>query len=112
MIKRAANAALEAVLFNSRIDTSKLVSNWIVTRDGPNQGVIDAHSPGKFGSTGPQSIATALAFGRAEIEQFRIGGDADLYLTNNTPYLRWNDTGQTALAQAAARAVIAGAKIF
>lgn len=112
VVKKAAGAALEAVLFNTRIDTSKMVSNWIVTRNGPATEVIPAHSVGRKGSTAPQSIATALAYGRAEIEQFSISQDADLFLTNNTPYLRFNDTGMTRQALAAARSVIAGAKLL
>lgn len=112
MLKDAATASLEALVHNTRIDTSRMVSNWIVTRDGPNRDFIEAHFPGRRGSTGPTSIATTLAEGRAEIEQFTLGEDADLFITNVTPYLRYNDTGQTGEALTAARAVLAGAKLF
>lgn len=112
LIKKAASASLEALVFNTRIDTSRMVSNWIVTRDGPNREFIEAHVPGRYGSTAAASVATTLANGRAEIEQFKMLRDVDLFITNVTPYLRYNDTGQGDEAAAVARAVLAGAKLF
>lgn len=113
IVKDAARAGLEAMILGSPIDTSKLVSNWLVTRDGPSSEVIPPYSPGRKGSTGPISVAAALAFGRAEIEDFDVRRDIDLFITNNTPYLRYQQGSQlTALGQAAARAAIAGAKLF
>lgn len=113
IVQDAASAAFEVMVLSTRIDTSRAVSNWIVTRDGPSRDYIEAHNPGKRGSTAGPSIAETLARGRSEIEQFRIGQDADLFITNNTPYLRYIEGSEiTAMGQAAARAAINGAKLL
>lgn len=112
VVKTAARAALEYAVFNTRIDTSKLVSNWQVSIDGAGRGVLEAHFQGKAGSTGGSSIATSLALGYAEIERFKITQNRDLYLTNNTPYFRYVDDGQTSDAMRAAQVSIAGARLL
>lgn len=111
--RRAATAALEVMVFNTRMDTTKAVSNWIVTRGALSREIIPPYVPGSKGSTGPASQAAALAVGRAEIESYDPERDGDLFITNNVPYLLYIDgSAITAAGQEAARAVLAGAKIF
>lgn len=111
--QQAALAGLESMIFSTRIDTSKAVSNWIVTRGALSRDIIPPYVPGEKGSTGAASQAAALAFGRAEIEDYDPATDGDLFITNNVPYLRYIDgSAITALAQQASRAVLAGAKLF
>ena len=112
IVKDAAKAALEYAALNTRIDTSKLVSNWQVGIDAPAGGVLPAHFPGKKGSTGAASIATSISLGFAEIERFKITVNRDLFLTNNTPYFRYVDDGQNAEAQRIAQARISGARLL
>jgi len=113
MLKNAARAALEVMVANTRVDTSRAVSNWIVTRDGPSSDFIPAYSPGKKGSTAALSMAEALAMGRAEIEAFDINADLDLFITNNTPYLRYIEgSALTAMGQQAAKSALVGARLF
>lgn len=113
ILKDAARAALEVMVANTRIDTSKAVSNWIVTLDAANRDVIPPHVPGERGSTGPMSIAETLAYGRAVIEDYDVERDVDLFITNNVPYLRFIEgSAITELGQLAARATLAGAKLF
>lgn len=113
LLKNAARNALEVMVANTPIDTSRAVSNWLVTRDGPSADFIPAHVPGKRGSTGAISVAETLALGRAEIEMFDINADLDLFITNNTPYLRFNQgSALTAMGQRAARSALVGAKLF
>ncbi len=113
MLKDAATAALEVMAANTRVDTSRMLSNWLVTRDGPSSDYVEAHSPGRAGSTASMSLAETLAQGRAEIELFDIDADADLFISNNTPYLRYNGgSALTAMGQQAARSALVGAKLF
>lgn len=111
--KDAATAALETAIEHTPVDTSKAVSNWIVTRDGPNRDVIDPYAPGQKGNTATLSKTAALAFGRAEIEDFDPERDVDLFLTNNVRYLRYIDgSGILALAAMAAKAAISNARLL
>jgi len=113
IVKDAAWASLSAMVADTPIDTSRAVSNWLVTRDGPSADFIPAHVPGKKGSTASLSVAETLAHGRAEIEMFDIRRDRDLFITNNTPYLRFNQgSALTASGQRAARSALVGAKLF
>lgn len=113
MLKDAATAALEVMVLNTPVDTSRAVSNWLVTRDGPSTDYIEAHMPGKKGSTRSQSAATTLAEGRAEIDAYNMNSDADLFIVNNTPYLRFNGgSALTAMGQQAAKSALVGAKLF
>lgn len=113
IVKNAARASLEIMVINTPIDTSRAVSNWIVTTDGPSSDYIEAYSPGSRGSTASLSVAEVLANGRNAIEGFRIGQDRDLFITNNTPYLRYIEgSAITAMGQQAAKAALVGAKMF
>lgn len=111
-IREAATAALEHVVFNTAIDTSKLVSNWTVTIGGPNSEVREAFSLGSKGSTGGASQIATLSNGRGIIETYVVGRGADLYISNATPYLRFNNSGQLADASDAARRSLKGMKLF
>lgn len=113
MLKDAATAALRVMATNTPVDTSRALSNWLVTRDGPSRDYIEAHTPGERGSTASMSLADTLALGRAEIEMFDMSRDADLFITNNTPYLRYNNGSTlTLLGQQAAKSALVGAKLF
>lgn len=113
MLKDAATASLEVMTINTPVDTSRALSNWIVTRDGPSADFIEAHVPGRRGSTTSATLAETLARGRAEIEAFDMASDRDLFITNNTPYLRYRGGSDlTAIGQEAARSALVGAKLF
>ena len=121
MIKDAAKAALEVVVLGTRVDTAKARSNWIVTRDSVNTGTIAAFSPYPKGSRGggagiaeTANAATALANGFAVIEEYRMGVDPDLFITNNVRYLRYiPEVGElTQEAAEAARVVLRTAKLL
>lgn len=88
-VRTAALAALETLVFTAPVDTSKLVSNFIVTLDGPNRGVIEARALGKNGSTADRSRSITFNEGFATIETFDINTHNDIFITNNTPYLRF-----------------------
>ncbi len=113
IVKNAAHAAFETMVANTPVDTSRAISNWLITRDGPSSDYIEAHAPGKKGSTRTISMAETLANGRMEIEAFDMKRDRDLFITNNTPYLRYNNGSTlTLMGQQAARSTLAGAKLF
>lgn len=96
MIKEAALSALEVLVLGTRVDTGKARSNWIVSKDAATSDLIDAYSPYPKGSKAAgqgiaerANAATALAEGMAVISSFRMGLDADLFITNNVRYLRY-----------------------
>ena len=80
-----AKHAIEFLINNTPVDTSKLVSNWIITFGSPKRGIIPAHAVGKKGSTSAisGSIAKNLAF--SKLENRKPG--TRIYITNNVPYL-------------------------
>lgn len=121
MIKNAAKSALEVLVLGTVVDTAKARSNWIVTKDSPFVGTIDAFSPYPKGSHGGgagigerTNAATALAEGYATIEEYRFGVDPDLFISNNVRYLRYIPEigGLTAEAADAARTVIRATKLL
>ena len=121
LIKDAAKAALEVVVLGTRVDTATARSNWIVTRDSANSGTIEAYDPYPKGSRGggagiaeTANAATALANGFAVIEEYRMGVDPDLFITNNVRYLRYiPEIGElTQEAADAARVVLRTARLL
>lgn len=123
IVKEAATAFLEVMVLHTRVDTGKARSNWIVTTDAPNIGVIDPYFPYKkhshadgLGAAEQPNAAAALAAGAYAIDSFRIGVDTDLFITNNVPYLRYIPDGEvsdvTREAADAARQVLRTAKLL
>jgi len=70
----------------SPADTSKLVSNWQASLNVP-AGVIDAHVPGKKGSTKGQSLGVAIRNAR----QILASADENdtIFVSNQVEYLRY-----------------------
>lgn len=109
-IKKAkATVALKSLCQDTPVDTGKAVSNHVVTIGSPFVGVIDPHVPGVKGSTADANRAAAREAGRPVIASAKPG--ETIHITNNVPYLKFNDvgkganapTGITAMAKLAAR---------
>lgn len=121
MIRDAALAAVEILIYGTRVDTGKARSNWVVTKDAVFVGAIDPYFPYPKGSKGGgegigerPNAAAALAEAVSVIDSFTIGQDPDLFITNNVRYLRYipETSALTGEAADAARRVLRTAKLL
>lgn len=75
----------------SPVDTSNLVSNFVVTLGAPATIVIDPYVAGKAGSTREESSTAALAAGLAVLKDKLPG--VPIYITNNVHYAQYINDG-------------------
>lgn len=68
------------------VDTTRAVSNWIVTIGSPASGEVPPHVPGSKGGTGAPA-ARAATKGRAKAAVSGLRGAKAVYITNNVPYI-------------------------
>lgn len=96
--------------FKTPVDTSKALSNWIVTLNRPTKRRIDAHFPGKQGSSQVQSSQQTFDLAKAILENKKPG--QIIFITNNQPYIRRLNEGYSAQAPAGfvERSVLIGRK--
>ena len=72
--------------YHTPVDTSKALSNWVVSVGTPSTSEIKAHSAGKFGSTQQQSAAETLAQAKQALANRKAG--QTIYITNRLPYIK------------------------
>lgn len=90
LVRKVAIAIDSAVVLATPVDTGRARSNWQVEINAPAAGAIDAHYPGKEGSTQGQNAQKALDLGREKIDEYKTG--STIHITNNLPYIgRLND---------------------
>lgn len=111
--KLAVKVALTVVgdlSYKTPVDTSKALSNWVVTLGGPNVGIIPPNFPGIKGSSQGASAAEALAKAKAILANKKPG--QSIFITNNLPYIRRLNDGYSRQAPAGfvERAVLIGRK--
>lgn len=90
-IAEAATVVLYGLAEGSPVDTGKLVSNWIVTGRSPSNNMIQAHVPGKNKSTETINRSVTMQKGRGKILSLKDG--SVFHITNNVPYLAYQNTG-------------------
>jgi hypothetical protein len=99
------------LVYHTPVDSSKALSNWIVTLDSPSTDKIAPYYKGFQGSTQQQSAAEALAQAKRILESKKPG--QYIYITNNQPYIRRLNDGYSDQQPAGAfvqRAVLIGRK--
>ena len=84
LVKQTALAVDQSVVLASPVDTGRFRSNWRVGLGAPVEGGIEAHSPGKDGSTEGANTQGALGRAQAEIAQRRTG--QAIWISNTLPY--------------------------
>lgn len=83
---KVATAIVLDLAHNTPVDTSKALSNWIVTLDKPSSERIEPHFRGEQGSTYRESAAET--FDRAvQVLKVKKPGQK-IFITNNVPYIR------------------------
>lgn len=97
--------------FRTPVDTSKALSNWVVTFEAPNSGNVDPHFPGKGGSTYRQSAQETITQARNVLQNKKPG--QTIYITNNLPYIRRLNDGYSKQEPAGfvERAILIGRKM-
>lgn len=88
---------VEDLAFRTPVDTSKALSNWVVTLS-PRGGSIDPHVPGKFGSTQFASASTTILEARRVLEMKKPG--QIIYITNSADYIHKLNAGSSSQAPA------------
>jgi hypothetical protein len=86
--EKAKHAALEMVKYLTNVtpvDTSKALSNWVVSIGNPPTSDIEAHNPGQYGSTASSSAAVAVSDAEKVLEGKQPG--QDLYVSNKADYI-------------------------
>lgn len=92
------------------VDTSKALSNWVLTVEEPFALYLEAHVEGIAGSTQEESGQLALAAGEQQLALKKPG--EPIYIQNNAPYIRRLNEGysQQEPAGFVERAVLLGRK--
>lgn len=114
-VKRATTALAFSLIEDTPVDEGDAKSNWRVSSGGFASGIIDAHAPGKKGSTAGANESAAKAAAEAAIAA-RGRGEA-LTVSNNLPYIErlndgWSDQAPAGFIEAAMeRALEEGRKV-
>lgn len=115
--KAASDAAVTVALtivgdlaFKTPVDTSKALSNWIVTLDSPSNATIKPHFGGKKGSSYRSSAAETIALAKKVLASKKPG--QSIFITNSLPYIKRLNEGSSEQAPAGfvERAVLIGRK--
>lgn len=108
LLVKIAELILIDLLDFTPVDTSKAVSNWQISLNTPSSDEIEAHAPGKGGSTEVQSARTAYDLGKAKLSKAKPGDI--IYISNLAKYIVYLNRGTSSQAPAGfvQRAVLIG----
>ncbi len=98
LTRKVAVAVDGAVVLATPVDTGRARSNWQVEIDSAASGTIEAHVPGKEGSTGGPNAQMAMDLGKERIADYKSG--QTIHITNNLPYIGRLNDGYSAQAPA------------
>jgi hypothetical protein len=85
-VKLIVEAGIETIADQTPVDTTRAVSNWLVTVGGPANGEVPPHVPGSVKGTGA-SAARAITKARARNAMAAYRGGKTAFITNNVPYI-------------------------
>lgn len=94
------------------VDTSKAVSNWVMSRDEPFAVELEPYYEGEQGSTFDQSSQAVIAQG-LKVAKTAVPGES-LFISNNADYIRDLNDGSSDQAPVGfvQRSVIIGRKVL
>lgn len=85
-IKSIVEAGVGTMADHTPVDTTRAVSNWLVTISRPASGEAPPHVPGSVGGSGATAArSTTKARARGAISAYK--GAKTAYITNNVPYI-------------------------
>lgn len=99
-VKDCAVAVTCAVIHATPVDTGRARSNWTAELDQAFQNLFPAHVPGEKGSTATANAEIAIEKAEAVIEQFDIGKNGSIHISNSLPYIGALNDGHSAQAPA------------
>lgn len=108
---KVATTIVTDLAFVTPVDESTAISNWLVSVGGPRRAEIDAHYPGKFGSTYGPSAQQTIADAKKVLAGKKPG--ETIYISNNLPYIKLLNGGSSKQAPAGfvERAELLGRKV-
>lgn len=84
---------MKALIRFSPVDTSQLISNWVITINNKSETVLPAHYKGKKGSTGELSGYKSLLDAMAILKNVKPGDR--VYISNLAPQVVYTNYGTT-----------------
>lgn len=74
------------LVYHTPVDTSRALSNWTLTIGSPATTYLQAHFPGKGGTTQKASAQEVITLAKAALANKKPG--QIINITNNAPYIR------------------------
>lgn len=99
-VKDCAVAVTRTVINATPVDTGRARSNWTAELDQAFQKLFPAHVPGEKGSTSTANAEVAIEKAEAVIEQFDIGMNSSIHISNSLPYIGALNDGHSKQAPA------------
>ena len=93
-----ADRIINVLAWSTPVDTTRAVSNWLVSLKEPNYNQIAPYHPGSFGHTHYASATEMIASGRRALQNKKPG--EPIYITNNVFYIRDLNSGTSRQAPA------------
>lgn len=90
-IQLARTIALNLIIEDTPVDTSKALSNWVAAISNPKTKVRPAFFVGMDGSTHSQSSTMAYSMANAVIQRAKVG--QVIYISNNVDYIELLNQG-------------------
>lgn len=91
--KRYVFELMKALIKFSPVDTSQLISNWVVNINAKPDGILQAHHKGVRGSTSELSGSKSLFDAINEIKKIKSGNR--IYVSNVAPQVVYTNYGTT-----------------
>lgn len=90
---KVADKLVRDLIYITPVDTSRALSNWLVTLGRPAGSGIAPYFFGQKGSTQMQSAAEAYEVAKMVLKAKKPG--QTIFITNNTPYIRELNAGSS-----------------
>lgn len=97
IVKEMTETMLKVIIHRTPVDTSKAVSNWLVSTGNPMYIEYMAHKIGSAGSTRLESSRIAYNLGVAAI--LKKKSQENIYISNSVDYIKWLEGGGSKQAE-------------
>lgn len=109
---RVAQTIVGDLAYSTPVDTSKALSNWVVSLETPFLGILPPHYYGESGTSQRASAAETINKARTILKGKRPG--QTIFISNNLPYIRRLNDGYSRQAPAGfvERAALIGRRLL
>lgn len=91
--KESAMAVVKELVIETPVDVGTAKSNWVVSVGSKWGGRVDAHVPGRRGSTSGSNAAITLAKAQLALKNYK--SSQYIYISNNSPYIGLLNAGSS-----------------